>query len=83
MVKLARLTATSAASLPDGVCSDPAMKGLQLEVRGDTRSWIQRIQYAGKRTRLALDHLPSMNLANARDDTRKLHEMALQGIDPR
>jgi integrase len=59
------------------------MRGLQLEVRGDTRSWIQRIQYAGRRTRLTLGHLPSMNLANARDEARKLHEMALQGIDPR
>lgn len=94
MEELKRLTASIAASLKDGVYSDPAMSGLQLVVRGaggDTdearlaasRTWVFRVQFRGKRTRLTLGHLPTMSLAQARDEARRLHEGAKQGIDPR
>lgn len=94
MDELKRLTASIAASLKDGVYSDPAMPGLQLVVRGTganadearpaaSRTWVFRVQFRGKRTRLTLGHLPTMPLAQARDEARRLHEGARQGIDPR
>lgn len=83
MAKRTRLTASSAASLGDGIYSDPAGPGLQLEVRGNARIWILRIQHAGKRTRLTLGRLPSMSLADAREEARRLHAGSKQGIDPR
>jgi hypothetical protein len=61
-----RLTASRAAVLADGVYTDRQQPGLQLEVRGDARCWILRIQTGGRRTRLTLGHLDGMSLADAR-----------------
>lgn len=97
MPQLERLTATIAGSLGDGVYTDPAVPGLQLVVRAagtptESRTWVLRIQHKrdqpqtkGKtdRTRLTLGHLPSLSLAQARDEARRLHEGSRQGIDPR
>lgn len=78
-----RLVASKVEGLEDGTYSDAAQVGLQLVVRGDTKTWLLRIEYQRQPTRLTLGHLPGMSLAAAREEARRLREMARRGIDPR
>ena len=77
-----RLTASRAVVLGDGVYTDTQQPGLQLEVRGSVRAWILRIQHGGRRTRLTLGRLPDMSLADAREEARRLRDLAARGVDP-
>jgi integrase len=81
--KLGRLTASKIEGLQDGTYSDAAQVGLQLNVRGGTKTWLLRIEFQRRPTRLTLGHLPTMGLADAREEARRLRDMARQGIDPR
>jgi len=74
--------------LPPGtVLADAAQPGLQIVVRerGNgkaTRSWVLRYKFKGVPNRIVLGHFPEVSLDTARDDAKKLRELARQGIDP-
>jgi integrase len=83
-------TATHIASLPPRAVPypDPGSQGLTMLVRArqsrePSRTWVLRYWRGGTERRLVLGHFPRMSLADAREEARRLHELAGQGIDPR
>ena len=66
--------------------SDAAQIGLQFVVRGNprtSRTWVLRIEFQRKPTRITLGHFPRMSLTDAREAAHRLREQARRGIDPR
>jgi integrase len=68
--------------------TDPGQTGLQMLVRAGrggkmTRTWLLRFKFKGEESRILLGHFPLMTLDTARGETRRLRELADQGIDPR
>jgi integrase len=68
--------------------TDPAERGLQILVRKRksdnkvTRTWVFRYRFRGVPKRIVLGHYPATDLAAARVEARRLHELATKGIDP-
>lgn len=67
--------------------TDAAQIGLQFVVRGlaarRSRTWVLRIEFQRKPTRITLGHFPRMSLVEAREEAHRLRGMARRGIDPR
>jgi integrase len=85
--KTIRFTASRVATLPVGDHTDPATAGLQLRVRigaaKASRTWMFRFKWRGLPLRIAIGHLPSMDLAAAREKAHRLRRALDDGIDPR
>ena len=63
--------------------SDGLVPGLQLLVKVSGRkSWVQRIQFDGKRRDLGLGSYPEIGLADARERGRENRYRVAQGLDP-
>ncbi|MCI5045953.1 MAG: tyrosine-type recombinase/integrase [Aquisalinus sp.] len=58
--------------------------GLMLLVKaGGSRSWVLRLQFAGKRRDFGLGSLTDVSLAEAREKAAEMRKLARQGIDPK
>ena len=63
--------------------SDGLVPGLQLLVKVSGRkSWVQRIQFDGKRRDLGLGGYPEIGLADARERVRENRHRVAEGLDP-
>jgi len=89
------MTTTRAASVGPGDYTDPAVRGLQLRVRGKgpkdakgqhaqhSRTWLMRFKWKGQPVRLVLGHFPSLPHADAAAKVLELRRLLDEGIDPR
>ncbi len=78
-----RLVANQLATLPAGDHTDPSTVGLQLRVRGESRTWLFRFTWRGQWVRLTVGHWPATSLIEAREIAQGLQKRIAEGIDPR
>jgi integrase len=55
---------------------------LYLQIVGNSRSWLLRVNTGGKRQKIGLGSCKHVTLAEARDKARELHKKIKDGIDP-
>ncbi len=78
---MAKLTALQVKNAAPGVHVDG--KGLLLRVRpSGAKSWVLRVQYAGRRRDIGLGSIDDLTLAEARESAAHLRKIARQGRDP-
>src|SRR5690606_21601725 len=56
--------------------------GLHLRVAGDSRTWVLRIKFAGKRRDMGLGAFPELSLAEARQKALEQRKAVGEGRDP-
>jgi integrase len=56
--------------------------GLGLHIAGESRSWVLRFSFAGRRPETGLGSFPEVSLAHARQKARDARELVRKGINP-
>ena len=81
--KAKELSAIAVARLREqGMHAVGGVAGLQLQVRGEARSWVLRVLIGGKRRDIGLGGFPDVPLTEARTKARALRDKIRDGIDP-
>jgi len=81
--KAQELKVTQINVLSEGFHAVGGVPGLYLSVRNKTsRSWIMRINIAGKRKEIGLGSYPLVSLSDARDQARTIISQVKNGINP-
>lgn len=66
-----------------GVFAVGGVAGLALQIgRSDSRSWLFRYRFNGRRREAGLGSYPTVTLAKAREYAREAHDLVRRGIDP-
>ncbi|PRY24848.1 integrase [Aliiruegeria haliotis] len=78
---LNQLSARSIKSLPNGMHSDGG--GLYLRAKGNSRSWIFRYTFGGKKKEIGLGSIQSVTLSTARQKAAGNREIIATGGDPK
>lgn len=71
-----------AALKTDGRHAVGGVPGLHLRVSGDHRGWVLRVKVGDVRKDMGLGAFPSVSLADARDNARRVHESIRDGRHP-
>jgi integrase len=76
------MTAISVSTLGIGTHTDPATRGLHLQVTSRGRSWIYRFQLDGRRREMGLGSTKEVTLATARQKAAEARLCVSRGEDP-
>lgn len=84
MPKIAKALSAKAveALKADGQHPVGGVPGLQLQIVGNSRSWIMRTMVDGARRSIGLGAFPAVSLAQAREAAQELRKEVAQGVDP-
>lgn len=69
-------------SAVDGLHAIGGVAGLQLQVRGEARSWVLRTMVGGRRRDIGLGSYPQVSIAEAREKAAAARAKVEKGVDP-